>query len=76
MAATKKLPIVMVHVRITGVTPDLADTEPLRDALVALVQQYADQWGLRVKRRRVSLRRGVEVYAQYEQRAKLHRMIE
>lgn len=71
-----KLPLVMVHIRLTGVGVPLEDTEPLRDALVKLVDSFAVTWGLRVKRRRISIKDGVELYAKYEARAKLHAMIE
>lgn len=74
--ATKKLPLVLVYVRITGVNVPLEDTEPLRDALIKLVDQYSVTFGLRVKRRRVSLKDGVRLYAAYEARTKLHAMIE
>lgn len=72
----KRLPLVMVHVRLTGVNVPLEATEPLRDAILGIVQEYADVYGLRIKRRRISLEAGVEVYAKYEARAKLHTMIE
>lgn len=71
-----KLPLVMVHVRLTGVGVPLEHTEPLRDALIRLVDAYAVTWGLRVKRRRITIKDGVELYAKYEARAKLHAMIE
>lgn len=70
------LPAVLVHVRITTGGVDLPATEALRDAIVATVAAHADVHGVRLKRRVISLSALRQLFQRYEDRAKLHDMVD
>jgi hypothetical protein len=75
--ADERLPLVFVHAHITVVEPTtLAAAVGLRDAIQAVVQQYAEQHGIRIKRKRVTQRVGRQLWNTYQARAKLFMMIE
>lgn len=65
-----KLPVVLVHVRLTTVGVPVADLEPLRDAILALVPGYAEVWGVRVKRRLITRQQIADLFEHYTEHAK------
>jgi hypothetical protein len=72
-----KLPLVFVHIHLTAVAPTLLPAlVPLRDAIQAVIEQHADQYGLRIKRRRVSAETGGTLWSTYESRAKVYNLID
>jgi hypothetical protein len=60
-----------VHVRITGIAVDLAETEALRDAIVAVIHRHAELWGCRVRRRVVGKMEGRKLLDLYGERSRL-----
>jgi hypothetical protein len=72
-----KLPIVFVHVHITVVAPTkIKAAEALRDALHKVVQESADQYGVRIKRKQVDESRGRVLWKTYEERAKMYVLVD
>jgi hypothetical protein len=72
-----KLPLVFVNMHITVVEPTrIPQAEALRDALHDLVRAHAEQYGVRIKRKHVSAKRGQELWKQYEDRAKVFMLID
>jgi hypothetical protein len=73
----RKLPLVFLHIHLTAVTPTRAAAlVPLRDAIERLVQDYADQYGLRIKRRVIPADAGAALWSTYEDRAKVFSLID
>ena len=73
----ERLPIVFVHAHITVVEPTaLAGAVALRDALRKVIAEHADQFGIRIKRKRVNAERGKLLWKQYEDRAKYYELVE
>jgi hypothetical protein len=58
-----------VHVRVSVAGSEIDLLQPLRDDLVALVARYADVYGVRVKRRKISDDHAFDLMVAYEKRA-------
>jgi len=63
----KPLPVAMVHVRITSVVP-IDELEPLKNAIRSLVESYAELYGVRIKRRRLTAEQYAALWTRYAER--------
>lgn len=61
-----KVPILLLHVRVSVVGADIADLEELRDDLVTLAERYGASWGCRVKRREIAAGHATSLMQIYE----------
>lgn len=66
-----KIPVVLMHVRMTSIGLNADDLAHIRDDLKVFLDNRADLWGLRVKRRILSREEVTELFASYQARAKM-----
>lgn len=64
------IPFVLAHVRLSTSGGSIEELERLRDAIKLVVEAHADQWGVRVKRRRISADKFAKLLQKYKERAR------
>lgn len=66
-----KIPIVLLHARVTATGIPVHELEAIRDGLRVYLDSVADTWGLRVKRRILSRENMRKMFAVYQERQKV-----